>query len=168
MINNYLKTFAKTISGISILFVLQSCEKKNSTGNVLQIDSTDSDNEIEVRKEIEDLYEVYTKSDLKWVDFYNDEYELASDDGSVKKKYVDSLRIEWEDIYKRYDVILRERGKPIINVSGNQAFHYNSFDEIFIKKETKDTIENIGTWIVLWKKQKDDSWKIEFETYHAK
>ena len=150
MINNYLKTFAKTISGISILFVLQSCEKKNSTGNVLQIDSTDSDN------------------DLKWVDFYNDEYELASDDGSVKKKYVDSLRIEWEDIYKRYDVILRERGKPIINVSGNQAFHYNSFDEIFIKKETKDTIENIGTWIVLWKKQKDDSWKIEFETYHAK
>lgn len=168
MINNYLRAFIKTVLGISILFGIHSCKDKQNTGIELQIVSTDSDNEIEVRKEIEGLYEVYTKSDLKWVDFYKDEYELASDDGMVKKKYADSLRIEWEDIYNRYDVILRERGKPILSVSGNQAFHYNSFDEIFIKKETNDTIENIGTWIVLWKKQKDDSWKIEFETYHAK
>lgn len=168
MNHKYLRIFAKTILGISILFVVQNCKEKHNSVNELHIESTDAENEIELRKQIEDLYEVYTKSDLKWVDFYKDEYELASNDGKIYKKYSDSLRIEWEDIYKRYDVILRERGKPIISVSGNQAFHYNSFDEIFIKKETKDTIENIGTWIVLWKKQKDDTWKIEFETYHAK
>ncbi|MGB5553423.1 MAG: hypothetical protein WBM83_02110 [Flavobacteriaceae bacterium] len=168
MINNYLRTFVKTILGISMLFIVNSCKENKSSANEIKIVSADSENELEVRKEIEDLYEVYTKSDLRWVDFYKDEYVLASDDGMVKKKYADSLRIEWEDIYNRYDVILRERGKPMISVSGNQAFHYNSFDEIFIKKATMDTIENIGTWIVLWKKQKDDSWKIEFETYHAK
>ncbi|MCF4101906.1 hypothetical protein L1I30_09525 [Gillisia sp. M10.2A] len=153
--------------GVCLLFLIQSCKDQKGPGIENEEVTSNSDRETEIRSTIEDLYTVYTKSDLKWVDFYNAEYELASDDGKVYKKYADSLRIEWEDIYSRYDVVLRERGEPIIDLSGDQAFHYNSFDELFINKTTKDTIENIGTWIVLWKRQKDKSWKIEFETYHA-
>ncbi|APQ17213.1 hypothetical protein [Maribacter hydrothermalis] len=168
MKNYYLKILIKSAFGVWILILIQSCGEQSKTEFELEKEATDLDSETEIRKTIEDLYGVYTKSDLKWVDFYKDEYKLASDDGTVQEKYADSLRIEWKDIYNRYDVILKERGKPIISVSDNQVFHYNTFNEIFIKKATKDTIENIGTWIVLWKKQKDNSWKIEFETYHAK
>ena len=64
-------------------------------------------------------------------------------------------------------MVLKERGKPIVEVDGDQAFHYNTFDEIFINKTTQDTFDNIGTWVVIWKRQKDKSWKIEFETYQS-
>ena len=44
------------------------------------------------------------------------------------------------------------------------AISYNSFNEIFINKENLDTIKNVGTYIINWKRQPDDSWKIVFET----
>lgn len=160
-LNYYLTTF-----GLLVLILIQSCQeqKKSSFENEILNASI----ETEIKKEIDALYDVYTKSDLKWVDFYKDVYTVASTDGSIQTKYADSLRIEWESIYNIYDVILREHGEPTIIASENQALHYNTFDEIFIKKATKDTTKSIGTWIVLWKKQNDNSWKIEFETYHSK
>ena len=159
-------TIIKTSIGILVLFLTQSCQDQESSS--IEKDKPNTDIEAEVKKEIEDLYDVYTKSDLKWVDFYKDVYTVAATDGSIKTKYADSLRIEWESIYNIYDVILQERGSPTVIASGDQAFHYNSFDEIFIEKATNDTTRSIGTWIVLWKKQNDNSWKIEFETYHLK
>lgn len=165
-LNYYLSTFIKTSIGLLLLFLLQSCQEQKKSSSEIEYSNTDI--ETEVKKEIEALYDVYTKSDLKWVDFYKDVYTIGSSDGTIKTKYADSLRIEWESIYNVYDVILLEHGEPTIIASGNQAFHYNTFDEIFIKKATKDTTSSIGTWIVLWKKQSDNSWKIEFETYHSK
>ena len=163
----YLVRLVKPLLGLLILLLIQSCNNETRLPFEQEKLNADSESESEVRKEIEGLYEVYTKSDLKWVDYYSQEYKLASDDGTVQLKNRDSLRTEWEDIYNRYEVVLRERGAPVLNVSGNQVFHYNSFDELFIKKATQDTFENIGTWVVLWKRQADSSWKIEFETYHA-
>ena len=155
-----------TIFGLLVMFFIQSCqepnkpsfENKNSTARI----------ETQIKNEIDALYDVYTKSDLKWVDFYKDVYTVSAMDGSIQTKYADSLRIEWEDIYNRYEVILKDHGEPTIIASGDQALHYNTFDEIFIKKATNDTIINIGSWVALWKKQSDNSWKIEFETYHLK
>ena len=165
-LNYYLSTFIKTSIGLLVLLLIQSCQDQKSSS--FELENSNTAIETEVKKEIEALYDVYTKSDLKWVDFYKDVYTIASSDGTIKTKYADSLRIEWEDIYNRYDVILQERGNPTVIASGNQAFHYNSFDEIFIKKTTNDTTRSMGTWVVLWKKQNDNSWKIEFETYHSK
>lgn len=164
---NYYKTaFIKSAFGFLLLFLIMSCKNQNSTP-IENLKST-SDIETEIKKEIEALYDFYTKSDLKWVDFYKDVYTVSARDGSFQTRYADSLRTEWKDIYNRYDVILIDRGEPTVIASGDQALHYNSFDEIFIEKATNDTIKNIGSWVVLWKKQNDDSWKIEFETYHLK
>ncbi len=126
------------------------------------------DIEAEVKKEIEALYDVFTKSDLKWVDYYKKEFTVAARDGSFQTKYSDSLRIQWEDIYNRYDVILQDHGKPTVFAGKNQALHFNTYDEIYINKATNDTIRSIGSWIVLWEKQIDNSWKIEFETITKK
>ena len=78
------------------------------------------------------------------------------------------MRIRWEDIYNRYDVILQDHGKPTVFADGNQALGFSTYDEIFINKATNDTFREMGTWIALWKKQIDNSWKIEFETSHQK
>ncbi len=166
--SNYLNNFGRSLFGIIIVLIFLSCKNRQST--TAEIDSVFKDSifEIEIKKTIEDLYKVYSKSDLQWVDFYKDKYTIVSGNGAIKTIDRDSLRAYWEKMYKKYNVILNNRGKPTLSVSGNQAFHYNTFDEILINKTTNDTIENIGTWVVLWKKQNDDSWKIEFETYNAK
>ncbi|PNQ72274.1 hypothetical protein C1T31_13205 [Hanstruepera neustonica] len=166
--SNYLNVFGKPLFGIMVVLIFQSCENQHNTTSEIDKVSKDSISEIEIKKTIEDLYEVYSKSDLQWVDFYKDKYNIVSGNGTVKTINRDSLRVYWKNMYEKYNVILNNRGKPILSVSGNQAFHYNTFDEILINKTTNDTIENIGTWVVLWKKQKDGSWKIEFETYNAK
>lgn len=59
---------------------------------------------------------------------------------------------------------LIHRGKPTIIPSENMAISYNRFNELFIHKESSDAIKNVGTYIVNWKRQADDSWKIRFET----
>ncbi len=165
-LNYYLSTFNKTYIGLFVLFLILSCgDQKNSS---LEIEKSNSDIEAEVKKEIEALYDVFTKSDLKWVDYYKKEYTVAARDGSFQTKHSDSLRIEWEDIYNRYDVILQDHGKPTVFADGNQALHFNTYDEIYINKATNDTTRSIGSWIVLWEKQIDNSWKIEFETITKK
>ena len=97
-------------------------------------------------------------------DFYADEFTAIYPETPVKLTNKDSLKAQWEGIYKKYDVQLVDRGEPTIIESEDMAISYNSFNEIFINKETRDTIKNVGTYIIAWKRQADDSWKIEFET----
>ena len=87
MKNYYLKIIIKSSFIVLILFLIQSCKEQKKSEFEIEKITTDLDSETEIRKTIEDLYEVYKKSDLKWVDFYNDEYRLAADDGIVKSKY---------------------------------------------------------------------------------
>lgn len=161
--HNSLPTVMKVFLGIAALLLFQSCadqagsDTDNKTGSVPIED--------EVRKAVETAYDLYTKSDLRWVDFYNDTYLVAADDGTILTQYADSLRAQWEQIYKNYNVIVLEHGKPTIMASGDQALHYNTAHELFINKATKDTTDNAGTWIALWQKQHNDTWKIVFETY---
>ena len=76
------------------------------------------------------------------------------------------MKAQWENIYNKYEVKLLDRGEPTIIESEDMAISYNSFNEIFINKSTNDTIKNVGTYIIAWKRQLDDSWKIVFETLH--
>jgi hypothetical protein len=78
----------------------------------------------------------------------------------------DSLLEQWKRIYNQYNVKLLSRGRPTIIPSEDMAISYNSFNEIFINKETLDTIKNSGIYLVNWKRQSDNSWKIVFEAVH--
>ena len=102
----------KTLYLIILMALLTNCQRTNENST----NQTETIPEIEatVLKEIDGLYKVYVKSDLKWVDYYQDEYTVISTDGSTKLKKVKDLRDEWQSIYSRYDVILRDHGQPTL------------------------------------------------------
>tara|TARA_R110002167_G_scaffold152197_9_gene346128 strand:+ start:6599 stop:7087 length:489 start_codon:yes stop_codon:yes gene_type:complete len=132
----------------------------------LETRSKTSDTELEaiIKKQVDSLYSVYERFDYDWIEFYADNYTAIYPNSPVQQMTKDSLKAEWERIYVKYDVKLIDRGNPSVIVSEDMAISYNSFNEIFINKKTSDTLKNVGTYIINWKRQPDDSWKIVFET----
>jgi|GEM_PF-1641524 len=128
--------------------------------------SKPSDSELKtlITKQVDSLYSVYQRFDYDWIDFYADDYTAIYPDGPIQHLSKDSLKTQWEQIYAKYEVQLLDRGRPTIIPSEDMAISYNTFNEIFINKESLDTIKNVGTYIINWKRQADDSWKIVFET----
>ncbi len=119
-----------------------------------------------ITRQVDSLYKVYEKFDYDWIEFYEDEFTAIYPGTAVQTISKDSLKAQWKRIYKKYDVQLISRGRPTIIPSEDMSISYNSFNEIFINKETNDTIKNVGTYIINWKRQPDNSWKIIFETLH--
>lgn len=117
-----------------------------------------------ITKEVDSLYAVYERFDYDWIEFYANDYTAIYPDSPIMPKTKDALRTQWEQIYEKYEVQLLDRGRPTVIPSEDMAMSYNTFHEIFINKETRDTINNTGTYIITWKRQPDDSWKIVFET----
>ncbi|SFB54259.1 YybH family protein [Algoriphagus aquimarinus] len=120
----------------------------------------------QIKTQVDSLYSVYEKFGYDWIDFYDNEFTAIYPNSPVKVNSRDSLKAQWDGIYEKFTVKLVERGEPTIIESEDMAISYNSFNEIFIDKKTNDTVKNVGTYIVAWKRQADDSWKIVFETLH--
>jgi ketosteroid isomerase-like protein len=152
------------MAGLSSLLLLNACQANGAADRA----RPDSVVESEARKTIEEALDRYTQSDIGWVDYYADEYTEILTDGRSVTEYGDSLRAQWEKMYDQYDVVFTEHDDPTIVASGDLALHYNTVSEFFVDKATGDTLRNgpdAGTWIALWKKQDDGSWKIVLETY---
>ena len=116
-----------------------------------------------ITKEVDRLYAVYERFDYDWIEFYVNNYTAIS--RCTDKAY--DQRCPADKVYKiyaKYEVKLLDRGRPTVISSEDMAISYNTFYEIFINKETRDTIKNIGTYMITWKRQSDESWKIVFET----
>jgi hypothetical protein len=138
------------------------CKSEVKLGSPLK--STNTELEAIITKHVDSLYTVYNRFDYDWIEFFADEYTAIYPDSPVQQLTKDSLKAQWEKIYKKYDVKLIDRGRPSVIVTQDMAISYNSFNEIFIDKKTADTIKNVGTYIINWQRQADDSWKIVFET----
>lgn len=158
-----MKSLKLRVSLIVLLFsVLFGCENDKKIDPVIK--TSDPELTTLIKKQVDSLYLVYERFDYDWIEFYADNYTAIYPDSPIQHLTKDSLRAQWEQIYAKYDVKLLHRGKPTIIPSEDMAISYNSFNEIFIDKESSDTIKNVGTYIVNWKRQSDDSWKIVFET----
>lgn len=158
-----MKNFKFRILLVVLLFiVLIGC--KNDSKLEPQAKTPDSELITQITKQVDSLYSVYERFDYDWIEFYADNYTAIYPDSPIKHLTKDSLKAQWQDIYEKYEVKLIHRGRPTIIPSEDMAISYNTFNEIFINKESSDTIKNVGTYIVNWKKQPDDSWKIVFET----
>ncbi|SHK01233.1 YybH family protein [Pseudozobellia thermophila] len=154
----------KVLSSLLILipFAIIGCQ--NNEKPVPATKTSDAELRALITEQVDSLYAVYERFGYDWIDFYADNYVAIYPDSPIQNLTKDSLRAQWERIYKKYDVRLVDRGRPTIIPSEDMAISYNTFNEIFINKESLDTIKNTGTYIVNWKRQPDDSWKIVFET----
>ena len=117
-----------------------------------------------ITKQVDSLYTIYERFDYDWIEFFADDYTAIYPNSPIKQMTKESLKAQWERIYKKFDVKLLHRGRPTVIPSEDMAISYNTYNEIFINKETRDTTKNVGTYIINWKKQPDNSWKIVFET----
>lgn len=155
------------LRGLPFLFVLQACGSRADPA--LTGMRPDSAVESEVRALVNDVYDLYTSGDLRWLDYYADEYTVITDDGRSVTEHADSLRAQWARMYDQYDVVVTERGEPTVLASGDKALHYNEVGEMFIDKATGDTTRNgVGMWIAAWEHQADGTWRIVLETYQAR
>ena len=161
-----MKTINLKLMSFSILLALltTACQNKQPVNESPKTSSADL--QIEIKKQVDSLYHAYEKFGYDWIDFYTDEFTAIYPDTPVKLTKRDSLITQWEGIYKKYNVQLVDRGEPTVIESEDMAISYNSFNEIFINKETNDTIKSVGTYIVAWKRQPNNTWKIVFETLH--
>lgn len=137
---------------------------KNDTKLEPQVKTSDLELTALITKQVDSLYSVYERFDYDWIEFFADDYTAIYPNSPIKQMTKDSLKAQWKRIYNKFDVKLLHRGKPTIIPSEYMAISYNTYNEIFINKKTSDTIKNVGTYIINWKKQPDNSWKIVFET----
>jgi hypothetical protein len=120
--------------------------------------------EAEINMQVDSFYSVYTRYNTDWIEFFEDDFVNIFPDTPIRLTSKDSTKVLWERIYKMYDVQLLDRGSPAFILSQDMVISYNSFNEIFVNNATNDTIKNPGTYIIAWKRQSDDSWKIAFES----
>lgn len=147
---------------VLLFFVLAGCKKDSKAEPAVK--TSDAELTTIITKQVDSLYSVYERFDYDWIEFYADNYTAIYPDSPIRHLTKDSLKAQWKQIYAKYDVKLIHRGRPTIIPSEDMAISYNTFNEIFINKESSDTIKNVGTYIINWKKQPDSSWKIVFET----
>ena len=150
------------LSLLSLIIMVLGCNndiKQETTAKM-----SDSELEAIIIQQVDSLYKVYQKIDYDWIEFFEDGYTAIYPDSPVQIITKDSLRAQWKRIYNKYDVKLLDRGRPSVILTEDMAISHNSFNEIFINKTSLDTIKNVGTYIISWRKQPDDTWKIAFET----
>lgn len=152
MKNTKLYLFVNFILFIS--FTIGCQNKKNSTSNI----------ETTIETYIDSFYNTYKRYNYDWIDFFEDEFTNVFPDTPIRKISKDSTKAIWKNIYKRYRVKIVDYGKPSFITSKNMVISHNNFNEIFINKQTQDTIKNIGTYIIAWRRQQNNTWKIIFET----
>ena len=142
---------------LALALTLTSCRS--------EIDSKEQNSVTEVKKAWEALYEHYSNSDMRFIDYYQDDVLRMGTDGEYKVgKAV--FKKGWENHYKENYVKLLDYSQPTILESEDQSVTFNTYEELFINKQTQDTTHVEGTWIAIWKKQDDGSWKIRMSTWH--
>ncbi len=145
------------------MFGCQS-QKKDRLENT--VNTSISKLEAIIEKEIDSFYTVYKQYDCDWIDFFEDEFTNVFPDTPIRKISKDSTKAIWKGIYDRNDVQLISHGKPSFITSQDMVISHNSFHEIFINKQSQDTIKIVGTYVVAWRRQPDNSWKMIFESVH--
>lgn len=148
----------------TILFILlmSGCQSEPNLKETKKMSAHDLEAVIEDK--IDSFYIAYKRYNGDWIDYFEDEFTNVFPDTPIRKTSRDSTKALWNSIYSRYDVQLLDRGKPSFITSESMVISHNSFHEILIHKQTRDTTNIIGTYIVAWKRQTDNSWKIAFES----
>lgn len=142
---------------MALLFITISCNQNNAV-NEEKIKT-------EVGKAWKGLYNDYENANISFTDYYQEDViRMGTDGGYEVGKEI--FKKGWVDHYKDNEVQLLAYSQPTILPSRDQAVTFNTYDEIFINKQTQDTTFVKGTWVAIWKRQQNGSWKICMSTWH--
>ena len=112
------------------------------------------------------LYNEYSDGDLdEMLTYYEDDVIRMGASGTVQQGK-EKFRENWEQTYRENEVKILDYSQPIILMASDHVVTYNTYDEIFVSKQTSDTTRITGTWIAVWKKQEDGTWKARMTTWH--
>lgn len=149
---------------ILLICIISGCQSKKKDTLEKSVNLSITKLETIIKKRIDSFYTVYKQYDNDWIDFFEDEFTNVFPDTPIRKISKDSTKAIWKGIYNRNNVQLISYGKPTFITSQNMVISYNSFKEIFINKQSKDTIQIAGTYLLAWRRQPNSSWKIAFES----
>lgn len=120
----------------------------------------------EVLKAYNSMYNSYAKGTDDFFKYYEDDFLRVETSGKLNRG-VKKRKMEWNNYLKTHSVVLENFDQPEMIISPQQVITIGDFSEYFIDQKTKDSIYNRGVYIAAWKKQKDGSWKIGMDTWHA-
>lgn len=127
-------------------------------------------NEQDIRRHIlttyNEMYTSYGEGSDDFFKYFEDDFVRVTSSGELQRG-IEKQRIGWTDYLKTYSVDLKSFSRPEIIISPKQAITIGDYEEYFINRETKDSIYNRGVYIASWRIQKDGSWKISMDTWHA-
>lgn len=142
-----------------IFIFLFACQHREKPQSLDEIES-------EITETFNNLYRDYKKFDVEaFTSYYQDDVIRMGKDGKYEVGK-DVFRKGWYESAEKYDMVLLDYSQPEILASQDQVVTFNTYDELFIKKDTRDTTRIHGTWIGIWKKQADGSWKLRMTTWH--
>jgi len=122
-------------------------------------------------EEIRQVYDAYNaafeNNDVDAIlSFYTDDAVRLPDDGSIVAGLA-TIRDSMTVFREQNDYVLDEYSPAEIQVSGDLAVTYSTFDEHWTSKATGEATRQVGRWLVVWARQSNGSWKVSKEMWTA-
>lgn len=149
-----------------ILINFTACQEEKP----IESEDTPQDSVEEIREEIiqayNEMYDSYGEGSLDFYDHFADEFIRVGTNGELQRG-TESPKKEWSEYLEDYRVNLTQYDTPETIISSNQVVTIGKYEEYFVNRETNDSTFNKGTYIGVWKKQEDGTWKIVMDTWHS-
>lgn len=122
--------------------------------------------EAEVLSNYKRMFDAYAEGSDKFFDYYEDEFVRVTAKGGLKVG-VDQPKKDFNEFLKSNSIKVIRVDEPKIIPGQGQVVVIGGYEEYFVNHNTSDTTYSKGVIIEAWRKQKDDTWKISVETWHA-
>lgn len=119
----------------------------------------------EIRQQYDAYNAAFETNDVSAIlSFYTDDAVRLPSEGSIITGLA-AIRDSMTAFREQNDYVLDEYGPPQIQVSGDLAVTYSTFDEHWTSRATGETTRVVGRWLVVWERQSDGRWKISKEMW---
>jgi len=119
----------------------------------------------EIRAQYDAYNQAFEKNDVAAIlTFYTDDAVRLPSDGSIVTGLA-TISDSMTAFRERNDYVLDEYSAPEIQLSGDLAVTYATFDEHWTAKASGETTRQMGRWLVVWARQADGTWRITKEMW---
>lgn len=149
-----------------VLMNFTACKNEKPTKSEVTPEVSTEDIRKDIIQAYNQMYDSYGEGRLDFYDHFTDDFLRISTDGKLQRGTVGPKK-EWSEYLEDYRVNLTHYDTPEIIVSPEQVVTIGKYEEYFVNRKTNDSTFNKGTYIGVWKKQTDGTWKIVMDTWHS-